>query len=62
MKAKAWFIPSIYLALWWGRLQARCEPPCRWKVLCYRHWGIRCPVRERTAAKVAGIMRKRALG
>jgi hypothetical protein len=23
MKARGWFIPSIYLALWWGRIQAR---------------------------------------
>jgi hypothetical protein len=57
MKARGWFIPSIYLALWWGRARARCEVPCRSKVLCYRSWGIPCPVRRRTAAKLAGIMR-----
>jgi hypothetical protein len=29
MKARGFFIPSIYLALWWGRLQARRreQPP-----------------------------------
>jgi hypothetical protein len=51
MKARGFFIPSIYLALWWGRARTRCESPCRSKVFCYRSWGIRCPVRSRTAAK-----------
>jgi hypothetical protein len=56
MKARAFFIPSIAIALWWGRARARCEVPCRSKVLCYRSWGIPCPVRRRTSAKLAGIM------
>jgi hypothetical protein len=57
MKARAFFIPSISIALWWGRVRMRCATPCRWKVICYRSWGVPCPVRSRTAAKLAGIIR-----
>jgi hypothetical protein len=65
MKPRGYYIPSIHLALAWGRAtrrRVRCEDSCRPEVRGFRFWGRGYRVLSRTAAKLAGIMRKRALG
>jgi hypothetical protein len=65
MRPRAWFIPSIQLALAWGRAtqrRARAEKPCGSEVPFFRFWVRGYTVMLRIAAKLAGIMRKRALG
>jgi hypothetical protein len=60
MKARGYYIPSVVLALAWGRAtrrRARGENPCRPEGPFFRFWVRGYRVLSRTAAKLAGIMR-----
>jgi hypothetical protein len=60
MRPRAWFIPSVVLALAWGRAQrrrARGESPCRPEVRFFRVWVRFYTLMSGIAAKLAEIMR-----
>jgi hypothetical protein len=59
-RSRAYFIPSVVLALAWGRAQrrrARGEDCCRPEVRYFQFWVRFDTLMSRMAAKLTGIMR-----